>query len=788
TISNAFVEARGITILGKHYGIFLPPGSSFGPYYGLSYNEANVPAEIPSANIIRDATNLFLPSGQNYFSIAVLPDNTHATLAYYAQFAFAFIINTQVSWSYNDALARVNSTFTITTSPQGSSIETRTLTALYRHQWLNTSNTLTAYEYVSPRGQMKVFMGNSFSTSIRNSGLLTALPWKGSYNTVQLYNYINSVYSDNLNNVAYHMNHLATLYDVGVRIERMVALVHAAHQVGHYTARNKFREYLKIAIQHWLSAPNGKSDQMFWYDPLWKTLVAYPQAYESDRQLNDHHFHYGYIIKGAATIVQYEPNDIWKNQWGPMVEMLIRDVSAWDRNDPLFPFLRNFDPYAGHSWASGHANFMQGNNQESSSEAINYNAAVALWGINTGNPTLRNLGLFLYVTEIAATQQYWFDVNNVVFPSAYTQSTCGIVWGRSCEYQTWFSGDPEHIHGINYLPLSGNSFYLAWDTLYPAINYNNMVASNGGPETAAAGWRDLFWMYQALYDPAAAKAKFAANAASYLPQTGLSKAYTYQWIHTLDSIGKPQAHITANVPTYGVFKRDRCYYYVVYNPPSNIPGNPYAGAKTVTFSDGFTAFVPPDTTIIFRRCEYELPVTLIYFNANLQDDSSVKLDWSTLDEWNVQEFQIQKSSDGINFYTFIYTNAIQNSASVKHYSTIDTEPYSPHTYYRLKIVDNDGKHTYSSVTCVNTLNSFSLSIFPNPTDESAVLQIISSCKTSVNYYITDMFGKKISGCTEHIQPHINQIQLNLHSIPSGSYVITVIFSNHFTQYLHFIKR
>ncbi|MBY0424450.1 MAG: hypothetical protein K2Q22_02340, partial [Cytophagales bacterium] len=539
TINNSSVYAIGVNILGKYYGIFMPPGSSLSGYYGLNYNEANVPAEVPTANATRDAQNINTPVGHNYFSVAVLPDNSPATLAYYAQFAFAFISDTQVSWAYNQATSQLNSTFTVTTAPQGSSTETNTLMALYRHQWLNTSSPTTAYSYVSARGQMKVVQGNSFTTNITQYGLLNGLPNVGTHNKTTLYSYVDAVYNDNMNNVAYHMNHLASLYDVGVKVDRMVDLIHIADAVGHTAAKTKFLSYLKTALEYWLQSPVGKSNQMFWYDPLWKTLVAYPQAFESDRQLNDHHFHYGYIIKGAATIIQYESNNTWLTQWGPMVEQLIRDVANWDRTNTQYPFLRNFDPYAGHSWASGHANFPQGNNQESSSEALNFAAGVTLYGTNSGNSTLRDLGLFLYANEVAATQQYWFDINNATFPASYTKVSSGIVWGRSSEYQTWFGGDPEYVHAINYLPITGASFYLGWDSLYAAQNYAGMVANNGGIETVAAGWRDLFWMYQALFDPATAKSKFTANASTYIPQTGQSKPFTYLWISMLDSIGKP---------------------------------------------------------------------------------------------------------------------------------------------------------------------------------------------------------------------------------------------------------
>ena len=38
-----------------------------------------------------------------------------------------------------------------------------------------------------------------------------------------------------------------------------------------------------------------------------------------------------------------------------MVDLLIRDANNYDRTDTRFPYLRDFDIYAGHDWASGHA-------------------------------------------------------------------------------------------------------------------------------------------------------------------------------------------------------------------------------------------------------------------------------------------------------------------------------------------------------------------------------------------------------------------------------------------------
>ena len=69
------------------------------------------------------------------------------------------------------------------------------------------------------------------------------------------------------------------------------------------------------------------------------------------------------------------------------------DIASGRRGDPAFPFFRVFDPYAGHSWAAGDAVAGDGNNQESSSEAMAAWTAFVLLGELRGDRTLRDLGI-----------------------------------------------------------------------------------------------------------------------------------------------------------------------------------------------------------------------------------------------------------------------------------------------------------------------------------------------------------------------------------------------------------
>ena len=107
-----------------------------------------------------------------------------------------------------------------------------TMSALYRHQWMHTTNTLTNYTYKSPRGTMKVVEGNSFSTEMNFSGILPTLPDVGDYNRIELLGHVQDVAKESLNS--------GSTYENGKAMGRFAQLVHVADQLGAVTEK----EYL----------------------------------------------------------------------------------------------------------------------------------------------------------------------------------------------------------------------------------------------------------------------------------------------------------------------------------------------------------------------------------------------------------------------------------------------------------------------------------------------------------------------------------------------------------------
>lgn len=246
---------------------------------------------------------------------------------------------------------------------------------------------------------------------------------------------------------------------------------------------------LDILEQHLLaSLPN------FTYRDDLKMMVAKNTEFGND-QGNDHHFHYGYYLRSAAILATLRPE--LREQLTPVMNELASDIATTDRTSTRYPFIRNFAPYDGHSWADGYALFNDGNNQESSSEALNAWYGLSLWGKVTGNENVEKTGRTLFATELTATKAYWFGENNP-FPAGYNHTIASMVWGGKRDYATWFSGQAMHIHGIQWLPITPASSYL---TTLPSFTERNAEVLRAHPNPAAHEWGDLYAAQLSFFDP-----------------------------------------------------------------------------------------------------------------------------------------------------------------------------------------------------------------------------------------------------------------------------------------------
>jgi len=239
---------------------------------------------------------------------------------------------------------------------------------------------------------------------------------------------------------------------------------------------------LRSGVEVWL---NGKAEAGYTFDNSWGGLVNCGCVWNGDGCdnvfpncpsytdpglnfgngfYNDHHFHYGYHIYAAAVVAQYDRD--WGKRYFEQVMLYIRDIANPSANDKYFPLMRQKDWYLGNSWASGIALFgarpyLNGRNQESSSEAIAAYEGIAMFGsvmmksFGNGKSAISqsdnenaytacrifNIGRFLAATEIRSADRYWHVYSpkrHTVYPDSYTPAVVSMMWDTMCQFQTWF--------------------------------------------------------------------------------------------------------------------------------------------------------------------------------------------------------------------------------------------------------------------------------------------------------------------------------------------------------------
>ncbi|MEQ1799673.1 MAG: glycosyl hydrolase, partial [Lacibacter sp.] len=555
-------------------------------------------------------------AGKNYFSVAMLPAGANASTAAndFKQYAYVFPANTSVNWNYDNATSTMQSTFTVTADKKEGTGST-VLLGLLPHQWAHLSGSSAqpgSYVYTTSRGSLKMLASNTFIVENKFKGILSTLPNMAKYSPGFDPAALNAKI-DLVKNAGLDL--WTDSYNEGLAMNRLIQVAKIADQTGYTAARDQIITTVKTRLENWLKAVQGENAFIFYYNNTWTTLIGYPAGYSADANINDHHFHYANFISAAAAIEQFQPG--WAANWGPMVNMLVKDAANWDKTDNKFPFLRNFHPYAGHSFASGQLNAEpHGNNQESSSEAMNFNSSLINWGVLSGNDAIRDLGIYLYTTEQTAIEEYWFNMNNRNFAATYSQIMCSRVWSNGYDRGTFWTGDIAAMYGIEMFPLTGASLYLGHNTNYVQTLWNDMKTKTGVLTNTANDnlWFDIYWSFLAMADPATAITLYN-NYPAYKPKGGCSDAQTYHWLHSFNGMGPVDATVTANYPIACVFKKAGDKTYVAHN---------YGSTEiTVTYSDGFSMTVPARTMKTSK--DIQVTAALTSSDAQVAANGSVTL-------------------------------------------------------------------------------------------------------------------------------------------------------------------
>ncbi len=496
-----------IRLIQKHVGyVTFRPSNVGQPIYSDRYFLVSLPAgsmvDLSSKNHPGGLINhlAFDLSSENYFSVAAI--NSLSEAEFYHDFAYNRSLRGTVDFNLDEEISVVNTYYDQTIQNLNSSDEFSALQFLMPHHYQNSNVLLTDKIFNTVRGELKLLQGNSFSTSLSFNGVVPAfaLPDNSEFSELELNEYL--VDLDARTSIDDEENFLNAEgpYWNGKALYPLAQGLIMADQIGDETLKWSFIGKLRYLLEDWLTYSSTTDEKYLYYNEDWGTVYYSNNDFNTATELSDHAFTHGYLIYAASILGMYDSSFV--SEYGAIVEMLINDISYANRGEYDFGYLRTFDKWAGHTWAHGFGTFAEGNNIESSSEAISSWVGVYLWSLNTGDEEMRDAAIYGFVHEVSSAKTYMFDYSETIFPDNYNQYAlvAGMIWGGKYDYATWFGANPTFIYGIQWLP---NGEYISNYALndeeraYLTKVYNKYLnAKEGVIDT----WYANMWSIQALID------------------------------------------------------------------------------------------------------------------------------------------------------------------------------------------------------------------------------------------------------------------------------------------------
>jgi len=206
--------------------------------------------------------------------------------------------------------------------------------------------------------------------------------------------------------------------------------------------------------------------------------------------------------------------------------------------------------------------------------------------------------------------------------------------------------------------------------------------------------------------------------------------------------------VTETIEINGVEKYDQ-------NAPAAIYGPSFASNSTGISPSGFSV-------------NSILPVVYNSFYAT-RNNNNVVLTWSTAQETNNKDFEIQRSLDGRNWTTIAVMMGAGSTNLTQMYTFTDKNMTSPVAYYRISQTDANGKSTYSIIKTIRLNASTSVTKI-YAANKTVNVEFNEEIKNPVTIRLVNMNGQIIA--QQNVQQASYRVTINANSL-SGIYVVQV---------------
>jgi hypothetical protein len=273
------------------------------------------------------------------------------------------------------------------------------------------------------------------------------------------------------------------------------------------------------------------------------------------------------------------------------------------------------------------------------------------------------------------------------------------------------------------------------------------------------------------------------NAPDQVPSAALSTMSRYYVVRNwgTNATFAPLSNLTFD--NLGVFANATTASYKLYKRNSNAEGATWgmpaatATASSPTTNGGFLTFGTGNNVTSFSQLvlsrESLLPVELLDFTC-FATKNVVNLNWNVATQLNTEGYAIERSTDnGQTFERIGFVKAKTSTSKTIAYTFTDEKPFVGTNYYRLKMLDMDGKFDFSPIRTAilrgPDLDKFS--IYPNPANRLVNVDFDTNRKGRVEIELVDVAGKQILKTHAASEMGHNQFSINISKVAEGTYFL-----------------
>ena len=499
-------EKISIEVDGRFYGVHVAAGTTFA--YEAATKRLTV--AVPAA------------AGQKYLVVSAML--SAGQLATFDTYAYARPEKTTVTYAYNPASATGNAVQTswkyeITALKSGANkVLQGWLPPHYRETGANLG-LVSGLDYTTPRGMLRcgeAVATTGFTINFGFNGILgnfakpTLRGLPDGFDPTYMEQLLRSY--DNTNNGV-----CDDTYYGAKNLVKHARAMHMAKDLGLTDVYANLKAELTASLSDWFNYDGTEQNHYFARNDRWGHMVGH--NFVPDFNLagfTDVHFHYGYYVLAYSLLASEDAE--FRDRYKEIAIHLARAYANWDRTSTQYPWMRTFEPIVGHSYAGGSSS-PGGNNQESSSESIQAWAGMFMLGeVLRGNDTRANdilaTAAFGYAIETRAVYEYYADYHGSPFaakpldrngqpavgatrhgnwPDAFRYGkyadgyadhpawifTNGIMSDSGNSFANYFSGEPAHTYGIQWLPNAPHMMFLARDPAFIRGQFDTLFKYRG---------------------------------------------------------------------------------------------------------------------------------------------------------------------------------------------------------------------------------------------------------------------------------------------------------------------